>query len=593
MKTPLWQCLDPKTTNIHAFRLYVNQTFGLRLQSFHELNDWSVNNVARFAEAIWNFAGIVYHSPPARTMDGGDAMYPPPTWFPDATLNYAENLLSPGLSSRPDAIAVTACQENSQHVEHLTWKQLERRTAIWAHALQRLGVGINDRVAVVLPNRLDCLLALLATTSLGAIFSASSPDMGARSIIERYSQLKPKVIIIDTSIQYSGKTIDLCTRMTETLQELSHLVPELQHILIANGKPLTLPNSHLVSDILDPTHQAPLTYEPLPFDHPVYVLYSSGTTGPPKCIVHAAGRALLQQKKEHLLHLNLTPNSTHYQYTTTGWMMWVHMVAALSVGARILLFDGSPLFPRPSAQLDLIRHHAITSWGTSPKFLDALRREELPSDLRLDSLTAVQTAGSPLSAELHHWFQHAFGSKIGLFSCSGGTDLVGGIVGGNPALDLYAGEISGAFLGMKVEIWDSEGRDVSESGDAGDLVITKPFFSMPLTFLGEQGEAKYRKAYFETFPGVWYHGDYARRIQETGGYEILGRSDGILNPGGELFLEILFHFEALTNSLPTLQVCDSARRRSMAFSTISRKSKTTFASDRNSLAPTTSRSCSS
>lgn len=449
-------------------------------------------------------------------------------------MNYAENIIAPGLAMKPDGIAVTAVSEGDGKPIELTFRDLEREVARWAEALRSLGIGIGDRVAVILPNNEDCLALLLAASSIGAIYSSTSPDMGVKGIVERYVQILPKVIVCQTHVIYAGKKIDLRDTFSDAIRQLEARVKELSMTIVTHGPVFAGRNVKQAKDIL-PSRFPPLKYEQLPFDHPIYVLYSSGTTGPPKCICHAAGRVLLQQKKELYVQLDVGRNSTHYQYTTTGWMMWNYMIAVLSVGARLVLYDGSPLHPTPLSQLDIVEKYKVTSWGTSPKYLAALRQHGIPKGFLPSSLRHVHSAGAPLSGELFDWFYSHFPQDVSLINGSGGTDLVGGIVGGTSMHPIYSGEICGPSLGMKVEIWNEDGQNIESTGAKGDLVITKPFFSMPITFWGADGMEKYRKAYFDKFPGVWCHGDFIRRNTSTGGYEILGRSDGVLNPGGVRF----------------------------------------------------------
>ncbi|KAF9890433.1 hypothetical protein FE257_005838 [Aspergillus nanangensis] len=532
LDTPLivWKHPYPAATPIEAFRRYVNKAHGLSLQTYRDLHQWTVSETEQFAAAAWTFCGIKYSAPPTCVATGLNTMWPPPAWFPGARLNYTENLLSLGLAARPDGIAVTIEREGRQEVTRHTFRDLEQQVAVWATALRSLGVTVGDRVATVLTNSIDALVILLAAGSIGAIFSSTSPDMGAHNIVDRYSQVKPKVFICETTVQYSGKKLGLYSKLQAANARLEELVPDLTATIVVSGPLFRGKNVKFAADILPSSNGQRLVprYEQLPFDHPIYILYSSGTTGKPKCLCHAAGRALLQQKKELMLHQGLDLNFVMYQYTTTGWMMWNYQIAGLSLGAHLVLYDGSPLYPTPVAQLELVqRNH--------PKYLGALKQHGVPRELDLSSLQVVSSSGSPLSREMYHWFYDTFPGNVALFSGSGGTDLVGGIVQGTTMSPVHAGEIAVPGLGMKVEIFDQDGHDISQTGEKGDLVITKPFFSMPLTFWGPDGEEKYHKAYFAAFPGVWYHGDFIQMNPATGGYHILGRSDGVLNPGGIRF----------------------------------------------------------
>ncbi|KAF2992990.1 hypothetical protein E8E13_000714 [Curvularia kusanoi] len=463
--SPIWTPPHIKGTVLDAFRRHVNRKFNLDLRNYWDLYKWSVDDIPAFAPTVFDFMGIKTSKLPTKPIDGVGKMFPPPRWFPEATMNYAENMLATGLATKSNMVAVTVRDESTLQGTDYTFAQLAERSAIWANALRRMGVGIGDRVATVLPNRIDWLTTLIGAASIGAIFSSTSPDMGATGIVERYSQIRPTIFICNTAVVYGGKRMDL------------------------TGVCLVFDSVNVKSamNALD-LSKTDAVYEQLPFDHPVY---SSGTTGHPKCITHGAGRALLQQKKELLLGNDINPNCTLYH---------------------------------------------VTHWGTSsPKFLSALKQARSPINAdTLDNLQQVSSVGSPLSVELHHWFVSDFPKGLALVSGSGGTDLVGGIVSESPVTNIYLGKISVPNLGIKVEIWNSAGQNIEDTGEAGDLVITEPFFSMPVGFWTEDGEAKYRAAYFEQYPGVWYHGDF-RKNPQTGGYEILGRSDGVLNLGGVRF----------------------------------------------------------
>ncbi|KAL6228797.1 hypothetical protein BDW75DRAFT_250600 [Aspergillus navahoensis] len=517
--SPLWHHSDPSSTQIMSFLSYVNKTHNLNLSTFKDLHEWSTTDIAAFAQDIWTFCGVKCSVPPARVADGLDKMWPPPTWFPGAMLNYTENLLTLGLATKPDEIAVLALSETDPIAKSLTYRELEAEVARWAHTLTNLGVGVGDRVGVVLPNSVDTLVVFLACAAIGTIFSSTAPDMGIDGIAERYRQLRPKIFVCQTQGVYGGKKYDLRVKMADVHRILRSQVPEFPSF---RSPPL---RSILVSELMK-------NYSGLILSH----------IGPAPLAVrnvricHAAGRVLLQHKKEHMLHNDFGPNSVYYQYTTTGWMMWNYLVSALACGSRIVLYDGSPLYPSALSQLSLVEQQKVTNWGTSPKFLSSLRASGFSSSsFSLDSLQIVHTTGSNLSSELAEWFYATFPRRIGLFSGSGGTDLVGGLIMPSPLSTIYAGEIAGPALGQKVEIWNEAGQNIEDTGESGELVITKPFFSMPITFWGEDGNEKYRKSYFDQFQGVWCHGDLIRKASRTGGYEVLGRSDGILNPGGVRF----------------------------------------------------------
>ncbi|TPX15237.1 uncharacterized protein E0L32_004514 [Thyridium curvatum] len=536
--TNSWQHPSPHLTRVDAFRRQVNRRYGLSLETYHELLRWSVTELEAFCRELWTFCGVVCSAPPERVAgpdDGAlDRMWPRPNWFPGARLNFTENMLAAGLAAHPDAVAVSACREGGAAWRHLTWARLRDETARYAAALRSLGVGQGDRVAVVTTNSVEALLVLLACGSVGAIMSSTASDMGAKGILERYLQIRPKVLFVESRVVYNGKTHDHREKLGGVVAQLRKAVAELEVVIDVSGSSWSDGRIKSLDNFLDVRTES-LRFAQVPFDHPIYILYSSGTTGPPKCIVHGGGSALLQQKKDFILGFDLGPDSTYYQYTTTGWMMWNYLISALSLGARIVLYDGSPLYPSPDYQVQLLQEQGVTHYGTSPKFLAALKQAGIKNMPPLDSLQMTLSTGAPLSAEIFEWFRSIFPSKVGLVSATGGTDLVAGIIGGSPLLPVHHGELPAPSLGMAVEIWDANGKNIEDTGEKGDLVITKPFFSMPITFWGEGGEEKYRKAYFDTFPGVWHHGDFVRKIVKTQGYEVLGRSDGVLNPGGVRF----------------------------------------------------------
>ncbi|KAH7161943.1 hypothetical protein B0J13DRAFT_632666 [Dactylonectria estremocensis] len=500
----IWKHPHPQSTRLDAFRRRINRSYNVDLGTYEQLHQWSVENLEAFCMEIWVFCGMVYSACPERVANNLSTMWPRPEWFPGARINYTENILSAGLMLHPDRIAISACREPGEHWRHLTWVQLRRQVALYVSALQAAGVVAGDRIAAVLTNSVEAVVLLLAAGSVGAIFSSTAPDMGVEGIVSRYSQIRPKVLFVDTKVLYAGRRRALRDKVVAAVTQLRERVPELAKVVVVTGA--TWPDE-----------------------------LCSGTTGTPKCICHSGGGALLQQKKEFMLSSNISADSVYYQYTTTGWMMWNYSIASLSLGARIVLYDGSPLHPSPTGQIRLLEEQGVTHWGTSPKLLAALKQSGWNRTSALGNLQIVLSSGSSLSPELFRWFYEAFPSEVGLFSGSGGTDLVGGIISGNCISPIYEGELACAQLGMRVEVWDPQGRNVESAGEEGDLIISTPFFSMPTGFYGKDGQEKYRKAYFEKFPGVWSHGDFIKRNPQTGGYLVLGRSDGVLNPGGIRF----------------------------------------------------------
>ncbi|KAH7232702.1 hypothetical protein B0J15DRAFT_572192 [Fusarium solani] len=500
----VWRHPFPGATRLDAFRRYVNRAYRVSLQSYQDVHKWSVENLEDFAKAVWVFCGVVYSHPPDKVANGINNVWPRPEWFPGARINFAENIFAVGLNTHPDSVAVSACREAGTHWRHLTWRQLHSQVALYTAALRAAGVGRGDRVAGVLSNSVEAVVVLLASGAVGAIFSSMAPDMGAAGIVSRYAQIQPKIIFVDTEVLYAGKRRILHEKLTTALAHLRKRVPELGKVVVITGSLLPDPGW-------------------------------SGTTGVPKCICHSGGGALLQQKKELILTNDMNSESTYYQYTTTGWMMWNYLIGSLSVGSRIVLYDGSPLYPNAAFQIHLLEEQGVTHWGTSPKLLNALKQSGFKRTEALQNLRLVVSSGSPLSAETSRWFRDTMPSYVGLFSGSGGTDLVGGILSGNFLSTIHDGELASPQLGMDVQVWDYQGCNVDEAGDKGDLVITTPFFSMPVCFWGDRDSEKYRKAYFDRFPGVWCHGDFVQRNPTTSGYAILGRSDGVLNPGGIRF----------------------------------------------------------
>ncbi|WP_367084376.1 acetoacetate--CoA ligase [Pseudomonas sp. HOU2] len=529
MSDLLWQP-DAKRiaqSRMDQFRRDINQRHGLALNSYTDLHRWSVEQREAFWQAIVDFFDIRFHTQPDAVLREG-AQMPSAEWFPGATLNFAEHLLR----RRDDAVAVIAVAENGQR-EQLTWAEMAEHVAGFQASLQAAGVGLGDRVAACMPNTWQTLVAMLATTSLGAIWSCSSPDFGTHGVIDRFGQIEPKVLITCAGYRYAGKDIDQTAKVNEILAQL----PSLQQLIIV---PYARAQAHvedyhshanvtLWDDFYQPGGEP--RFVPVPFNHPLYVLYSSGTTGVPKCIVHSTGGVLLQHAKEHGLHVDLGPGDRLFYYTTCGWMMWNWLVSALAVGSAVVLYDGSPFHPGHERLLDLIDDERISVFGTSPKFLATLESSGLkPAHSHdLSSLKTLLCTGSALSPQSYDFVYRDFKRDVCLASMSGGTDVVSCFVNGNPLSPVRRGEIMGKSLGMAVEVWNDKG--VAVIGEKGELVCTRHFPAMPVGLWHDPDGAKLRKSYFSLFPGVWAQGDYAEQLPH-GGMLIHGRSDAVLNPGG-------------------------------------------------------------
>ncbi|GAB4172450.1 MAG: acetoacetate--CoA ligase [Wenzhouxiangellaceae bacterium] len=523
----LWRP-DPERARNTAMARFIEQIGGTRdtqVSDYHSLYRYSVERPEEFWTRLWDFVGLRAASRGERVVENWPAM-PGTRWFPDARLNFAENLLG----QADDRPAIEFATEGGLR-RRLTRAELVDQVARFARFLRAQGVEPGDRVAGYLPNLPETVIAMLAATSMGAVWSSCSPDFGVQGVLDRFGQIEPKVLIAACAYRYNGKQHDCTDRLRRILPRLPSvrhlvLVPHVADEVQTLGLPcdVTLWNEALAGP-------GELEFAQLPFDHPLYILYSSGTTGAPKCIVHGAGGTLIQHLKELVLHTDLRPGDRFFYYTTCGWMMWNWLVSGLAVGATLVLYDGSPFHPDGNVLWDLADELDISVFGTSAKWIAACDKAGVKParSHRLDSLRVMLSTGSPLLPESFDYVYRDVKSDLQLSSISGGTDIISCFALGNPVLPVYRGELQCRGLGMKVEIRNDAGEVIEN--ETGELTCSQPFPSMPVGFWNDPGNRRYRAAYFEKFPGIWAHGDFAR-LTPHGGLVIYGRSDATLNPGG-------------------------------------------------------------
>lgn len=532
MTDPIW---TPSRERIEASEItrflgWLADKNGLKLPDSQALHQWSLEHPDAFWSAIWDHFGVVGDKGDAPFLVGEGML--DARFFPAARLNYAENMLALGARDR-DAPAMVFRGEDKVEVRW-SWADLVDQVSQLQQALARAGVGEGDRVAGLLPNRPEAIAAMLAVASLGATWSSASPDFGTRAVLDRFAQIEPKVMLFVDGYWYNGKRIEMADKLAGILDGL----PSVETAVVVDylgdsGKVAEgLRGGVTYAEFIGAETATAPTFVRMPFDHPLYILFSSGTTGAPKCIVHRAGGVLLQHLKEHALHADIKPGDRLFYFTTLGWMMWNWLASGLARGAVLMLYDGSPFVKGPDVLWKYAADEAFTHFGTSAKYIDSLRKSGYAPKVAhvLPKLRTVLSTGSPL---LDHGFEYvhdAVKHDLHLASISGGTDIVSCFVGGDPTRPVYSGEIQGPGFGMAVDVWTAPDTP-AKPGEKGELVCTAPFPPQPLGFWGDEDGSRLRAAYFELFPGVWCQGDYAERT-EHGGFIIHGRSDATLNPGG-------------------------------------------------------------
>ena len=514
-----------KSSQMHKFMQNINKKYNINLSSFSELHTWSIENKTQFWELIWDFFDIIGSKGTKPYIDPLNKM-PGSKFFPNGKVNYAENMLS----GNNLGIAIVFKSEDKLRKE-VSWKELKDQVAALAKFLKKEGVVKGDRVAAYMPNMPETVMMMLAASSVGAIFSSASPDFGVEGVLDRFGQIEPKILLTTDGYWYNGKAVNITNKVLDVVKAL----PSLQKVAIT---PLlgieTQYNSNKFVDytsILEEYSTKVISFEPLSLDDPLYIMFSSGTTGKPKCIVHSNGGILLKHLVEMGLHSNARKNSKVFYFTTCGWMMWNWLVSGLLLKSTIYLYDGSPFYPNPEVLWNYVDEEKVNFMGVSAKYIDALSKENINiiDNYKLTDLEIIGSTGSPLVHESFDYIYKAIKKDVSVASLSGGTDIVGCFIGGNPMSAVRRGEIQGPILGMDVHVYNDNGLSVKN--EKGELVCTQSFPTMPLFFWNDKNNEKYHDAYFSKYKNVWCHGDYILKT-ENNGFIIFGRSDATLNPGG-------------------------------------------------------------
>uniref|UniRef100_A0A8C0KFE7 Acetoacetyl-CoA synthetase n=1 Tax=Canis lupus dingo TaxID=286419 RepID=A0A8C0KFE7_CANLU len=561
---------DSKSTHMDRFRAAVAAACGLALENYDDLYHWSVESYSDFWAEFWKFSGLVFSRMYDEVVDMTKGIADIPEWFKGSRLNYAENLLQ---HKENDRVALYAAREGKEEIVKVTFEELRQQVALFAAAMRKMGVKQGDRVVVSFPSK-QTLWLLRGFAS--CMTDATTLSFHSQGVLDRFSQIQPKLIFSVEAVVYNSKEYSHMDKLQQVVKGLPDLKKVVLIPYISSKEKIDIskiPNSVFLDDFLATRkgEQAPqLEFEQLPFSHPLFIMFSSGTTGAPKCMVHSAGGTLIQHLKEHILHGNMSSSDIILYYTTVGWMMWNWMVSALATGAAVVLYDGSPLVPTPNVLWDLVDRIGITILGTGAKWLAVLEEKNMkPAETHsLQTLHTILSTGSPLKAQSYDYVYKCIKSSVLLGSISGGTDIISCFMGQNFSIPVYKGEIQARNLGMAVEAWNEEGKAVW--GESGELVCTKPIPCQPTHFWNDENGNKYRKAYFSRFPGVWTHGDYCKINPKTGGIIMLGRSDGTLNPNGVRFgsseiYNIVEAFEEVMDSLCVPQYNKDGEERVLLF----------------------------